>query len=72
MKLKADIDVINFIFKHGDVAKIAQEEMDEGRKNVFYLVYVRAWKEAEEYHRRLQEKGLSTKQDAINKTLRLP
>lgn len=73
MKLEADINVIKFFFKKQRVGEIAQEEISEDYQdmNIFSRIYMQGWMEGEEYHRELKKKGISEKQDAINRNLRL-
>jgi len=67
----ADVDVIHYLFDKLRVEKYAKEELVAKNQNVFNLIWMQAWRSAEDYHRELYKKGLTTEQDAINRNLRL-
>jgi len=66
MKLDADPAIVYFFFEK--VEKILQEKK---RSVAHHSAYMQGWRAAEEYHRELQRKGITTEQDAINRHLRL-
>jgi len=69
MKLDANTDVIRSFFKK--IEYVYDEELAEGKPNIFDRLWFHAWKSAEEYHRERLKSGLSTEQDAINRNCRL-